>query len=205
VFLVAPAAPTNLTATPAAASVSTPTVTLTWTNNSTNPAATNFLIQRATNANFTGPSLVSMNATGAALTSYVDRTVAASTRYYWRVRAENTLGYSTWSNTATAISPAWTVRAPAGLTVTGRTRTSIALRWTRPAGGAPWVTLQVQRSATSATAGWNITRVMTSPNVTSYNWTGLTLRNHRYWFRVIAVSASGATATSAVVSALTLP
>lgn len=67
------------------------------------------------------------------------------------------------------------------------------------------MTLQVQRSATSATTGWNITRTMSSPAVLTYNWTGLTILNHRYYFRVIAISASGATATSAVVSALTLP
>jgi hypothetical protein len=200
---VAPAAPTTLKATPSAASVNAPTVSLTWVNNATIPAATNFLIQRATNANFTG-TVVSMNASGAAVTSFTDTSVAAATTYYYRVRAEDAPGYSTWSNTASALTPTWTLKAPTSLTVGTRTQTSIALRWTHPTGGAPWTSIRVQASPTSATGPWT-TRTLGSPTLTSYTWTGLALRNHRYWFRILSVSATGATAASNVVSALTLP
>jgi FtsP/CotA-like multicopper oxidase with cupredoxin domain len=202
---VAPTAPTTLKATPSAASVSPQTVSLTWVNNATIPAATNFLIQRATNAAFTG-TVVSMNASGAAVVSFTDATVAPSTTYYYRVRAEDAAGFSTWSNTATALTPALPLSpllAPTGVTVTARTRTSIAIKWTHPAGGATWASLRVQFSQVTP-AVWTTTRNFIASTLT-YNWTALTMRNHRYWFRVLSVDAAGNTAASTAVSALTLP
>jgi FtsP/CotA-like multicopper oxidase with cupredoxin domain len=202
VFEAAPADPTALTATAIATSTANPSVVLRWTNNATNPAATNFVIQRATNANFTG-TVVSRNASGSAVTSFVDSGLAATTRYYWRVRAENAIAFSQWSNVATAISPGPALKAPTGLTIVTRTRTAITIRWTHPTGGAVWTAVRTQEGVSAGV--WGAARTMTSPTVTQYTYSGLTLRNHRYYFRVISVSATGATATSAVVSGLTLP
>ena len=98
-FLVSPAAPSGLTATPGTG----PVVALAWTDNATNPAATDNLIQRATDAGFT-QNVTTVSIAGAA-TSYSDSSVAAGTTYYYRVRAENAISYSVWTDAAQAIVP----------------------------------------------------------------------------------------------------
>ncbi len=89
VFQVSPAAPSALTATPG-----TGAVALAWTNNAINPAATDFVVQRATDAGFTA-NVTTFTISGPA-TAYTDTPVAAGT-YYYRVRAENAISYSVWS------------------------------------------------------------------------------------------------------------
>ena len=96
----APAAPTGLTA------VAQPgtQIDLAWTNNATaNPASTNVLIQRATDAAFTTD--VTTISVAASATTYSDTSVAATTTYYYHVRAENAVAYSIWSDMATAATP----------------------------------------------------------------------------------------------------
>ena len=53
-------------------------------------------IQRATDAGFT--QNWTNTAVGPTVTSYTDTSVAAGTRYYYRVLAQNQLGNSAWSN-----------------------------------------------------------------------------------------------------------
>ena len=90
-FRVSPAAPTALTATGGSASVG-----LAWHDNSISPLmATDFLVQRATNAAFTA-NVATFAPTA---TTFVNTPLANGT-YYYRVRAENAVSYSTWSNTA---------------------------------------------------------------------------------------------------------
>ncbi len=97
-FNVSPAAASVLTATPGAGSVA-----LSWTNNATNPAATDFLVQRATDSGFTAN--VTTFTVSAPATAYTDTTVTTGT-YYYRVRAENSISYSVWTDPpATAIVP----------------------------------------------------------------------------------------------------
>jgi hypothetical protein len=93
-FQVSPAAPTNLKTTAGPGPVA---IALRWTNNAANPAATNMLVQRATNSLFTG-TLKSWPLPGAP-TAFTDTTALAGVTYYYRVRAENTVSYSAWSNT----------------------------------------------------------------------------------------------------------
>ena len=97
ILAVAPAAPSNL-----AATVGKRGVTLTWTDNSLNE--TGFTVQRATAA--TGPwTTVTANVPAAAgmgtTVTYTDTTVAKKTTYYYRVIANNVVGY-----TATYAAPA---------------------------------------------------------------------------------------------------
>jgi hypothetical protein len=99
VFEVAPAAPTTLTATPAAG----PQVTLGWTNSAVYPAATNYLVQRATDPAF-AVGLTTFDLVGTP-NSYIDSSVSTSTQYYYRVRAESAVGYSGWTNVANATTP----------------------------------------------------------------------------------------------------
>jgi len=82
-----PAAPTNLAATATSSSA----INLTWTDNADNEQG--FRVERsADNASFT-----EITTLGASVTSYTDTSLAASTTYYYRVRAFNTAGNSAYS------------------------------------------------------------------------------------------------------------
>jgi len=82
-----PAAPTNLIGT-----ATSHTIRLTWTDNANNE--TGFIIQRSTNGNtFTQIATVGVNVTG-----YWDTGLSATTFYYYRVAAFNSVGPSAFSN-----------------------------------------------------------------------------------------------------------
>ncbi|HOT46638.1 MAG TPA: fibronectin type III domain-containing protein [Spirochaetota bacterium] len=84
---VAPAAPSGLTATAASSSQ----INLSWTDNSTNE--TNFIIQRSLN----GTTFSQITTVGTNVTSYSDTGLSASTTYYYRVIAHNSIGDSGYS------------------------------------------------------------------------------------------------------------
>jgi fibronectin type 3 domain-containing protein len=92
-FTTVPAAPSGLTATLTASSA----VSLTWTVNASTCPATQLRIERATDSGFT--SHVADTLAGPALSTYTDTTVVQGTDYYYRVRAENEVSSSAWSNT----------------------------------------------------------------------------------------------------------
>ncbi len=99
--VVPPAAPGGLMA----AAISASQINLTWSDNATNE--NNFLVERSLdNTNFT--QFISV---GANLTNAADTGLAASTVYYYRVRASNGGGNSAYSATASAM----TLAAPASL------------------------------------------------------------------------------------------
>ena len=75
-------------------------MSLTWKNHASAPsAATAIQIQRSTNARFT--TAVTNTVVGPNVTSHRD-TVVAGKKYYYRVRAHNAVGFSSWSNTASS-------------------------------------------------------------------------------------------------------
>lgn len=87
-----PAAPGGLTATAASSSA----INLAWSDNSNNE--TGFDIERSTdNANWA--ALASL---GSNIQSYTNTGLTASTSYYYRVRAKNSAGSSSYSNVANA-------------------------------------------------------------------------------------------------------
>ncbi len=88
-----PAAPTSFTVAAARANGNNDTATLTWTA-AANP--TNFTIQRATNLGFTtGLTTFTPAGTARSLTQTVNR----NTVYYYRIRANNSVGDSSaWTN-----------------------------------------------------------------------------------------------------------
>jgi hypothetical protein len=85
-----PAAPSSLLLT----AVSTSRIDLRWTDNSSNEA--NFMIERSTN----NSTWTVLGPVGANVTTYSATGLSRNTRYYFRVRAWNSLGYSAYSNTA---------------------------------------------------------------------------------------------------------
>ena len=90
-----PAAPGTLTATVASGTQ----VNLAWVNNATNQ--TGFTVQRSPDGtNFTTIASVNWSAT-----TYSDTAVLAGTTYTYRVSAQNAVGASAYSNTASATTP----------------------------------------------------------------------------------------------------
>jgi len=107
-----PAAPTALTAT----AVSSSSINLSWTDNSSNE--TGFAIEGKTSE--TG-SYVQIATVEANVGTYSNTGLAAGTAYYYRVRAVNGAAYSTYSNeaSATTISISFTIPLYRGGTVIG--------------------------------------------------------------------------------------
>lgn len=87
-----PAAPSNLSAT----AVSKSQINLTWVDNAGDE--TGFQIEQSLNGSAWAP----VATVGKNMTSYADLGLQPSTRYYYRVRAWNSLGDSAYSNTASA-------------------------------------------------------------------------------------------------------
>jgi len=87
-----PAAPSNL----AASAQGGNRINLSWVDNSSNEGG--FLIERSLN----GATFEVIYTTGPNVTAYASTGLQNNTRYYFRVRAYNALGFSAYSNTANA-------------------------------------------------------------------------------------------------------
>jgi fibronectin type 3 domain-containing protein len=180
--LTMPAAPTGVVATGTSAAQ----VNLTWTAVT---GAASYTVQRSTTSG--GPySTVGSVATA----SFSDTGLTAGTTYYYVVQAVNASGSSASSAQASAITVA---AAPTGVTATATSATQINLTWTAVTGAASYT---VQRSTTS---GGPYTTVG-SPTTTSFADTTVSAGT-TYFYVVQAVNASGSSASSAQVSALTMP
>ncbi|MFJ6197154.1 hypothetical protein [Micromonospora sp. NPDC092111] len=127
VLRVAPKAPTGLTATAMPGSATAlPAIALAWTGNGSRPPATSHLLQRATDAGFTvGLTTITVAATA---TRYTDASVTPGVSYHYRIRAENAVSCSAWSN---SIPAAVRLTAPSGLVAAlpAATPLRVALRW----------------------------------------------------------------------------
>jgi FtsP/CotA-like multicopper oxidase with cupredoxin domain len=93
----APAAPSGATATAVRVST-TDSATVAWSDNSSNETA--FQIVRASDAGFTTGVVTAT--VPANTTRYTVRNLPRNTKYYFRVRATNTLGASAWANATPA-------------------------------------------------------------------------------------------------------
>ncbi len=124
---LAPAAPSGLGAAPASAT----SVSLNWTNNSSNQTA--FYLDRATDAAFTS-SLVTQTL-ASTLSSYTDTMtgLAPGLTFYYRIRATNNAGSSAFSNSASAAIPLAPPK-PSDAQVLSVTSSQVDLAWTDNAG-----------------------------------------------------------------------
>jgi hypothetical protein len=187
--LAPPSDPTLLSAT----AVSTSQINLAWTDNSSNEQG--FKIERSTdNLNFSQIATV-----GAGVATYQNTGLAASTTYYYRVRAYNATGNSGYSNVANATTqtPPATPAAPSGLTAKAASNSQINLAWTDNANNETG--FKIERS----TNGSSFTQITTvGVNVKTYSDTGLAF-NTRYYYRVRAYNGSGDSAYSNTANAKT--
>jgi hypothetical protein len=204
-FTVSPAVPTIGTATTPGSSDGSPQTVVTWTNNA-NWQLTNFVLQRATDSNFsqnlvqtTSGKKVAPVVTAfgslipASATSYTDTAVNAGTKYYYRVRGESADGYSDWSSPSSVTALATPPAAPGAFKTTTVITVSAILSWTQ-ATPPPVQSFTIQR-ATNINFGTGL--ITYSPtlaaNARSFTATGLT-RNTQYYFRIKATNAGGSSA-----------
>ena len=115
----APAAPSNLVATPASGTQ----INLSWSDNSM--TETGFIIQRkqGNTGTYSQVAIVAPNST-----SYLDGELLAGAMYYYRVQAANFVSNSDFSNEASATTPV-PPATPSNAHPTAVTTTSIAFAW----------------------------------------------------------------------------
>ena len=174
VILGVPGIPSSLTAT----AVSNGQINLTWHDNSTNESG--FKIERSLTGVWGSWSEIAL--VGANVTSYQNIGLAPATRYYYRVRAYNGVGYSAYSNTANAKT--YLLAAPSSLAATVVSDTHINLSWTQTTIGETG--FAIERAPTSGGTWVQIKTV--GANVVTYANTGLTA-NTTYFYRVRAYKA----------------
>jgi hypothetical protein len=118
-----PVAPVNLTA----SAVSSSQINLSWTDNASDEAG--FRIERSPD----GIAFAEIVTVGANVTSYANTGLTAATRYWYRIRAYNNTGTSSYtgpaSATTLAASPPQTPAAPTAL-IGAKKGGQIALSWT---------------------------------------------------------------------------
>ncbi len=179
---VSPNAPTGLSAT----AISSSQINLSWTDNSNNE--TGFKIERKIGANGTYTQIATI---GANINTYSDTGLTWGTTYYYRTRAYNSFGDSTYSNEVSATTFA---TAPVATTnpATNITANSAALNATvNPNGSATTVYFQwgadtsYRNNTTSQSIGSGISGVSVTANITVLS-AGTT-----YHYRVVAANAGG--------------
>jgi hypothetical protein len=194
---VAPAAPTNLVATASVLSTNPPTVSLRWVDKSNNEAG--FTIQRATTTRFT--TGLTTFTVGANVTTYTDTTVLIKTRYFYRVRATNSIGNSAFTKVVKVTTAGQLPAAPTNLATGTVTNKSVVLTWTDNATNETG--FRIQRSTNANFKGASSKTVKT-PNLATYTYTGLK-HNTTYHLRVAAYNKYGNSAWSNPVTITTAP
>ncbi|QKZ13136.1 fibronectin type III domain-containing protein [Spirosoma sp. KUDC1026] len=183
-----PTAPARLTATPASFSQ----INLSWADLSANESG--FQIERSANGTDGWNKIADVAAN---VTTYADQNLSPRTRYYYRIRAVNAAGNSSYSNAADATTPDAPPAAPTRLTATAVSNSQINLSWTD--GSDNETGFELERSPDGTT--W--TKVADLPaNATTYQNTGLT-PNVWYYYRVRAVNAVGQSAYSNIADTST--
>ncbi|HEX4086950.1 MAG TPA: fibronectin type III domain-containing protein [Chthoniobacteraceae bacterium] len=187
VYTGLPLPPTNLAAAP-----STDTeVALNWTNSAADDFG--YEIDRANDSAFTvnetvlaGPAI-----TGSA-GSYTDSGLTGDTTYYYRIRATNAAGDSSYSGTASALTYCGAPGSPAAVGGNG----SVSIAWNSSAGA---VSYNLYRSLVSGSEGL----IPYLGNLTATTCTDSAVTNgSNYYYTVAAVNASGPGPESAQFTAL---
>src|SRR5262249_26847141 len=135
-----------------------------------------YAIERSANGS-TGWSQIATVAKN--VTSYSNSSLIAATQYFYRVRATNASGNSTYSSTTHATTQSYIIAAPTGLAASAASTTQIDL--TRTDNSSNEGGFQIERSDDGST-GW--TQIATvAANATSYSNTGLP-NSTQYFYRV---------------------
>ena len=184
-----PAAPTGLTA----AASSSSAIALAWADNATTETA--YLVERSSD----GVVFSQIASLAANTTHYTNTGLAASTTYYYRVRASNAGSASAYSNAASATTLPTVPSAPSSLTATVVSTTAIALAWKDNSNNESGFRIEQSLNGTTFT---EIATV--APNTTTFSSTGLTTAT-KYYYRVRAYNVAGTSGYSNTGNATTLP
>ncbi len=185
-----PAAPSNLVAT-----AGNNLITLTWTDNSNNE--TNFVLERSSDGK-TNWAQIATPGVNAISTTDGSNLVAGNT-YYYRILAGNDFGGSAYSNIASATVPMTAVpAAPSNLVVTALSTSQISVTWNDNSTNESNFILE------RSTDGVNFTQIAApAANATSYADGGLSAGT-KYYYRIRASNAGGASSNSNMASATTI-
>ena len=185
----APAAPGNLTV----VSANGNSVSLSWKDNSSNESG--FEIQRL-NSSGTLEKSVSI---GANSTSYTDNGLQSSTTYSYRVRAINTAGNSSFSNTVSAVTKELVTApsTPTNLKATSVTSNSVIISWTDNSNNEAGFHIERLNNSGTILKSDNV-----GANVTSYNDNGLS-ESTVYMYRLTAYNPGGSSGYSDILSVTT--
>ena len=181
-----PAAPTTLNA----SVISVSEIDLTWIDASSNEAnfETGYSLD---NSNWATNSLAA-NTTSYAVTGLVHNSL-----YYFRVRATNAYGNSSYATTtATTLNEAPT--APTTLAAAAASKTKINLSWVDTSDNETG--FEIQRSADGST--WSGVLYTTAVNVTAYSDTTVAA-GETWYYRVRAINASGNSSYASTANATT--
>jgi fibronectin type 3 domain-containing protein len=131
-----------------------------------------------------------------AATQYVDSTLAAGTKYYYRVLATDGVVSTPWSDVVNATTQAASTKpiAPTA-TAVAQSASTIRITWNKPARA---ISFKVQRSI-SGSGSWTL---VYSGAATQYVDSKLAA-NTKYYYRVLASNASGSSPWSATANATT--
>ena len=187
-----PAAPSGLSAN---ASQTSPRVDLAWTDNSSDESS--FEVLRSTN----GILFAHLASTSANATSLVDTIFSTSTTYWYQVRAFNSAGYSSVSNTASSTTSTIPTSASNIILTSSTTALKIDMNWTDNSSNE----LNFRADVSTSSSFSVFTTIGTfAPNTTNTTYTP-TLPNTTYFFRVLAGNGYGTTtsATASTTSAST--
>jgi titin len=185
-----PKAPANL-----AAVASTSEITLTWTDTSTDE--TGFELESSPD----GLKFIRIADLKFNTVSYVHDSLAAKTKYWYRLRSKNASGYSVYSNiaSATTLTPVITIpKAPSALVATAVSGYQISLAWTDNA------TDETAFEIESSTDGNRFEKIAeVAANTVIYQNLELQPAT-KYWYRVLAKNTAGKSPYSNPASAVTL-
>jgi predicted phage tail protein len=185
-----PAPPSELIAT----GMSDTEIKLDWKDNSNNE--TNFLIEVSGSAS-SGFAL--LKEVGANITTYAHTGLPSGATRYYRVRAKNSGGNSSFSNVAHATTQIAVPAAPSGLSATGTSISEIRLNWKDNSSNETAFVIEVSNKASS---GFAVLKEVGS-NTTSFTHTGLQAGITRY-YRIMAKNGGGNSTYSNVANASTL-
>lgn len=187
---VVPNAPQNLSATP----VTNKQIDLSWTDiTGTFGLETGYEVERSSD----GTAFTKIADVAANQTTYQSTGLSTLTKYWYRIRAKNAIGYSPYSNVAEATTFDVPPISPTDLTVATVSSSQINLVWKDNSSNES--VFDIERS----TDGTSFSKVGEAvANSSAFQNTGLTPAT-KYWYRVRSRNSQGASDPTNVASATT--